>query len=148
MYERGFGSRGAGRGCRWTQARQAIIDIFKKKGGHLSAEDVFFQVKRLYPGVGIATVYRTLEFLHGQSMLNRFRFGEGSARYELKSDDKMAHHHHLICASCGLVIDYTDFLEREKELFTDLEKALSKKHDFKIDSHQVHFYGLCSTCRA
>ena len=84
MRRRGWCKRFLGEGFRWTMPRQSILDVFKKSGGHLSAEDVFFKVKNVYPGIGIATVYRTLEFLYQQSLLRRFRFGDGRARYELK----------------------------------------------------------------
>ncbi|HNS32813.1 MAG TPA: transcriptional repressor, partial [bacterium] len=56
------------------------------------------------------------------------------------------HHHHLVCTRCRKVVDYTSFLDEEKELVKKTEEALSKKHGFRIDSHIIHFYGICSEC--
>ncbi len=131
---------------RWTAARQAILDVFLNRGGHLTADDVFMEVKKRAPGVGLATVYRNLDFLSREGLVSRFQFSDGRAHYEL-NDDEREHHHHLICKSCGNVSDYSEFIHRELKLMKDLEKELSKKHDFNIDSHELHFYGVCGDCR-
>ncbi|MDP8212443.1 MAG: transcriptional repressor, partial [Candidatus Zapsychrus exili] len=78
----------------------------------------------------------------------KFDFGDGRARYELSEGPKGArHHHHLVCTSCGRVVDYTDFIDEEVELLNQTEKGLSKKYDFKITNHLIQFYGLCSECK-
>jgi Fur family ferric uptake transcriptional regulator len=133
-------------GLRLTLPRQAIMDILNKSNKHLSAEDIYFTVHKKYPGIGLTTIYRTLDLLLTMGVLYKFDFGDGKARYELIS--KMGeHHHHLICKRCGKIIDYDEFLEEEKGLVKKIENTLSKKHRFKIDSHQLHFYGLCSNCQ-
>ncbi|MBN2406314.1 MAG: transcriptional repressor [Elusimicrobia bacterium] len=143
--------RGHGHGRRfrkmgkWTVSRQAILDVFAKKSGHLTADDVYMCIRKNSPGMGIATVYRNLEFLREQGLLSKYNFGEGSAHYEL-NDDEREHHHHLICKSCGKVIDYSEFVDRELKLIKDTEKELSKKHKFDIESHELCFYGKCSSC--
>lgn len=131
---------------RWTVPRQAVLNVFTRNGGHLTAEDVFMRIKKRFPGIGMATVYRNLEFLRQQGLLNRFQFSVKSAYYEL-NDDEREHHHHLICTSCGKVTDYSEFVERELKLIKDLKKELSVKNNFEIKSHQLHFYGLCEKCR-
>ena len=52
-----------------------------------------------------------------------------------------------MCTGCGRVIDYTDFIDEERELLESVEKELSKKHNFKILAHLIQFYGLCDKCR-
>jgi len=131
---------------RWTVSRQAVLDTFLNHRGHLSADDVFVRVRRRQPGIGIATVYRNLEFLNREGLLSRLHFGQGKAYYEL-NDDEREHHHHLVCTECGGITDYTEFIERELKLIKDLEKELSRKHNFDINSHQLHFYGVCPKCR-
>jgi len=131
---------------RWTVPRQAILDVFMKNKGHLTAEEVFMHLKNNNPGIGMATVYRNLEFLCQQGLLNRFQFNSDRAHYEL-NDDERSHHHHIICKKCGLVKDYSVFIDRELKLMKDLEKELSKKHDFDIETHDLSFLGLCNKCR-
>jgi len=134
------------RGHRITVSRSAILDVLSKKRGHLTAEDVFFEVRKIQRGIGIATVYRTLDLLVQMGLVCKFDFGDGRAKYELISDKK-GHHHHLICKNCGCVIDYDSFLDEETGLVKKIEKELSQKHGFKIDAHQLDFYGLCKNCQ-
>ncbi len=140
-YRKKFGNK-----FRWTNPRQDVIDIFIETEKHLSADEVYIKLQKKASKIGIATVYRNLEFLTEQGILKRYQFGDGKARYELHEDDAAEHHHHLICENCGDIINYSKFVEREKKLIKDLEKELSDKFDFKIDTHQLHFYGKCKKC--
>ncbi|MBN2190294.1 MAG: transcriptional repressor [Candidatus Aureabacteria bacterium] len=143
--------QGRFRGCgyRVTAGREIILDALTKTDKHLSAEDIYLSVKKACPGIGLATVYRTLEILVEMGLVLKFDFGDGRARYELaESPDKRAnHHHHLICTSCKRVIDYTDFIEDEVELLRKTEKGLSAKYNFDIKNHVIQFYGICEKCR-
>jgi Fur family ferric uptake transcriptional regulator len=138
------------RGCgyRLTVPRQAILDVLSKTSKHLSAEDIYLSVHKVYPAIGLTTVYRTLELLVQTGMVFKFDFGDGRARYELSEGPRsIGHHHHLICNGCGRIIDYRDFIEEEIELLKKTEKGLSKKYNFKITNHLIQFYGLCGQCQ-
>ena len=137
------------RGCgyRVTVPRQAILDVLSKTSKHLSAEEVYMAVHKIYPNVGLTTVYRTLELLAQMGIVFRFDFGDRRARYELAMGPKgERHHHHLVCTDCGRVVDYTDFIDEEKELLTRTEVGLAKKYNFTISNHLIQFYGLCDKC--
>ncbi len=137
------------RGCgyRMTIPRQSILDLLSSSSKHLSAEDIYFSVHKTYPGIGLTTVYRTLELLVEIRLIHKFDFGDGRSRYELIEGPNKIHHHHLICTGCGKVIDYSDFIDEELKLVKQVENALSKRHNFKITAHQINFCGLCSKCR-
>ncbi|MCM8760937.1 MAG: transcriptional repressor [Candidatus Omnitrophica bacterium] len=139
------------RGCgyRITSGREAILGVLTGADKHLSAEDIFLKVHRLNPAIGLTTVYRTLEILVSLGLVSKFDFGDGRARYELaqKSDFSSQHHHHLICTKCNRVIDYTEFVDDEKEFLRRAEKGLSAKYKFDIKDHLIQFYGLCDKCR-
>lgn len=152
--------RGFGRGPHWwlnqfhdagfriTVPRQAILDLLSNTDKHLSAEDIYLEIHKKYPAVGLTTIYRTLEILVNMGLVFKFDFGDGRARYELtQGPGAIKHHHHLVCTNCGRVIDYTELVEREKELVDKTEKELSRKYNFNIDSHQIQFLGLCDKCR-
>ena len=138
------------RGCgyRLTIPREAILDVLSRTSRHLSAEDIFLAVHKVYPAIGLTTIYRTLELLVQMRLVFKFDFGDKRARYELAEGTKgIRHHHHLVCTKCGRIIDYTDFIDEEKELLGQTEKGLSKKFNFKITNHIIQFYGLCDKCK-
>ncbi|MBU1062296.1 MAG: transcriptional repressor [Candidatus Omnitrophica bacterium] len=142
--------RGRFRGCRYriTVPRQAILDLLSQTNEHLSAEDIYIKVHKSYPGIGLTTVYRTVELLVDIGLLFKFDFGDKRARYELAEGPKgERHHHHLVCTDCKRVVDYTDFIDEEKELLDKTEKGLSKKYNFKINGHLIQFFGLCNRCK-
>jgi Fur family ferric uptake transcriptional regulator len=135
--------------CRITVPRQTILDVLSKKEKHLSAEDVFLEVHKRYPDIGLTTVYRTLNLLTQIGLVLKFDFGDGKARYKLSSSPKKeGRHHHLVCTKCKRVIDYKDFIDEEEKLFKKTKKVLAKKYNFKITDHFVRFYGLCEECRS
>ena len=137
-----------GSGYRITVPREEILNVLSNTGEHLSAEEIYMKVHKTYPGLGLTTVYRTLELLEEMGIVIRIAAGDGRARYELAEGPKgRRHHHHLICTKCGKVIDYTDFIEDEKELIGKTEEGLSKKYKFKILNHEITFYGLCEACK-
>jgi len=65
-------------------------------------------------------------------------FGEGKYRYEFKTNH---HHHHLVCTSCGRVQDV------EANVVEKLENEIQKNKNFKVQSHSMEFFGLCSACQ-
>ena len=125
------------RGCgyRMTVPRQSILDVLSKTSKHLSAEDVYMAVHKIYPNVGLTTVYRTLELLVQMGLVFKFDFGDKRARYELTEGPKGArHHHHLICTACGRVVDYTFIVDGKLYAGQDIvpAKLNFKDVNFKI----------------
>ncbi len=137
------------RGLRVTLPRRVIIDELGNAGDYVSAEEVYMKIHEDHPGIGLATVYRTLTLLTQMGIVTKFEFGDGKARYELAElDNESKHHHVLVCEQCYNVIKYAEFSEDEKQSFDKLEKMLEKTFDFDIHKHVVHYYGLCASCRS
>lgn len=137
------------RGCgyRVTVPRQMVLEVLSRASGHLSAEEIYLEVHKVYPAIGLTTVYRTLDLLTKMGIVSKLDFGDGRARYELaERHGGKQHHHHLVCTGCGRVIDYRDFIDEEMDLLNRTEKGLSKKYNFKITGHSIQFYGLCDKC--
>lgn len=125
-----------------TPQRQIILQIFlDNQDKHLSAEDVHNIVRKQSNDIGLATVYRTLELLSELEVLQKMDFGDGRSRYEINETSTPHHHHHLICLSCGKVIEFED------DLLETLESTIAKNSNFTIIDHQVKFYGYCQECR-
>jgi Fur family ferric uptake transcriptional regulator len=132
---------------RWTLPREVILNLLSRSSKHMSAKELYASLYPLYPGIGLTTVYRTLELLFRLGFVQKLTSGDGQSRYELKSGDKKDHHHHIICTKCGKIIDYRDFVQEELELVKKTEETLSKKHNFLILDHNIEFLGLCKDCR-
>jgi Fur family ferric uptake transcriptional regulator len=129
------------KGYKLTPQRRATVDvIIQNKGKHMSAEEVFLEVKKLCPEVGLATVYRTMLLLEELQILQKHNFDDGRNRYELNHPDEEHHHHHLICIKCGKVY------EVEEDLLDILESKIQEKYHFHIEDHKVQFTGCCVNC--
>ena len=132
-------------GYKMTPQRKEILQIFVDHSDyhHMSAEDVYGILREKKSEIGLATVYRALELLSELGILVKMEFGDGCARYELRTaNPNIHHHHHLICLKCKKVIEF------EEDLLDELEADIAKKSDFQILNHEVKFFGYCSECRA
>jgi Fur family transcriptional regulator, ferric uptake regulator len=128
-------------GFKLTPQREATVRVLlENEQDHLSAEEVFMLVKDKAPEIGLATVYRTLELLSEMHVLEKMNFGDGVARYDLRSDSSHHHHHHLICVQCGSVKEIME------DWLTPLEEKLLLEFDFKVLDHRLDFQGVCSNC--
>ncbi|MGB9005436.1 MAG: transcriptional repressor [Candidatus Aminicenantales bacterium] len=133
--------------ARWTVPREVILNLLSRSSRHMSAKEIYAALYSMYPGIGLTTVYRTLELLYRLGFVQKVASGDGQGRYELRSEDKKDHHHHLICTKCGKIIDYRDFVQEELELVKKTEETLAKKHNYLIQDHNIEFLGLCEKCR-
>mgnify|MGYP000861183263 FL=1 len=125
---------------RLTDQRRAILDVMlKNPGKHLSAEEVFEKARKKSPGIGIATVYRTLEKFTEIGVLYKSVFESGKFRYEIYNSE-IHHHHHIICLNCGKITEVQD------DLLNDLERRIEMQ-GFKIIDHELKFYGYCPNCK-
>jgi Fur family ferric uptake transcriptional regulator len=132
---------------RWTGPREAILQLLSRTTKHMSAKEIYATLHKFYPGIGLTTVYRTLDLLARMGLIHKFSIGDGHNRYEFISDDTSKHHHHLICTHCGKIINYSEFLDEELALVKKTEKRLAKKYNFRIEDHNIEFLGFCEDCQ-
>ena len=128
------------KGLKYTEQREIVLNILLRATNHLTAEEVYNEIKKEYPtsNIGIATVYRALSFLEEVDLITSITFGTDGKKYETNSK---SHHDHLICTNCGKIIEFMD---------DDIEKRqekIAKKNNFKIVSHSMQLYGICETCQ-
>lgn len=129
----------ADKGLKSTSQRDKILKIFIDAEQHLSAEELYVRVKKAHPGIGYATVYRTLKLFAEAGLAQERRFEDGFTRYEHTSAN--THHDHLICTRCGTIIEF------ENERIEELQQDVARKNKFKVQSHKLELYGLCSGCQ-
>lgn len=128
-------------GYKLTTQRLAILDAIEEhEGKHLNPEEIYEIVKKAYPDIGLATVYRTLLLLERLELVYKHDFDDGCSRYEMNRSDENHGHHHLICTKCGTVD------EVEGDLLESAEHQILKNNRFLVRDHRVKFYGLCENC--
>lgn len=124
---------------RITPQRKAILQVLEdNRGKHLSAEQIYLKVRKKRANIGMATVYRTLDALDNLGILHKTSFDEGLYRYEFCTEDR--HHHHLICLTCGNIV------EIEEDLLQYLKQKVEDK-GFKVEDHNLVIYGVCQNCQ-
>ena len=127
------------KGMKYTEQRAIILEILFQIDDHLNAEEIHRIVKDKYPehNIGIATVYRTLNFLEEADLISSISFGTEGKKYE---GNQKKHHDHLICTNCGSIVEFVDNeIETRQEL-------IAKQNNFKITGHTMQLFGLCSQC--
>jgi Fur family ferric uptake transcriptional regulator len=122
-----------------TRERAALFDEIFSTHRHFDAEDLVIRMRERGTKISRATIYRTLEILHECGLVGRVRLNEEKYRYErLKRGE---HHDHLVCTSCGKVIEFVDRAIEKRQI------AVCRAHDFAATSHSHQIWGRCSSCR-
>jgi Fur family transcriptional regulator, ferric uptake regulator len=120
-------------------ARRAVIECLGREACAVSAQEIEDELRGAGPGVGRASIYRTLDQLEQLGLVHRLDLGTGVATYE-PAGPSGEHHHHLLCDRCGRVFPFHDAnLERT---ITDL----ARRSDFDVSAHDVTLHGLCPRC--
>jgi len=128
----------ATQGLKNTRQRKAIVDVFFSADRHYTVDDLLEDVTREYPHISYTTVYRTLKLLVRCGLANERHFGDGMARYEPALAGE--HHDHLICISCGKIIEFHD------DSIEVLQQEVARKHGFQMLNHRHEIYGRCNEC--
>jgi Fur family ferric uptake transcriptional regulator len=125
-------------GLKATLPRLRILSILEQRiDEHLSAEDVYKALIEVGEDVGLATVYRVLTQFESAGLVIRHNFEGGRSVFELDSGQ---HHDHLVCLSCGAVVEFVDATIEQRQ------QDIAKEHDFRIMEHSLVIYGHCATC--
>ena len=125
-------------GHRLTGQRELLLQLIQDSGGHLDAHELFRLASERNPRLSLSTVYRTMNLLRDLGLVDEVHLGEDHHHYELKPK---AQHCHLICVSCGAVV------EIGFELVDQLRQTVAAQHDFEITEARVDLVGLCARCR-
>lgn len=125
-------------GYRLTPQRLMVLEVVKGSGRHLTAEDVHAAVQAQHPFVNIATVYRTLQWLHEVGLVAPIAVGTAPLRYQYMGDDV---HHHLICVVCGHEQEIGD------GVLDALKRDLQERYGFAAQLNHLGLLGRCAACQ-
>ncbi len=124
-------------GHKITPQRLAIVKILAKSQGHPSVEDIYDRIKRDFPTMSLATVYRNIVLIKSIGEVLELGFPDGSNRYDGNTPTP---HPHVICVKCKKIVDPNiDSLD-------EIKNEVASVTDFKILNHRLDFFGICSHC--
>jgi len=136
--KKNFNAFAAKQGLRSTRQRDIILDVFLATHEHLSVEELYLKVRASHPGIGQATVYRTLKLFVEAGLAREMALPDGQTRYEHQLAGE--HHDHLICTCCNTIVEFED------ETIERLQKEIAKRHGFVLTNHKMQLCGVCPSC--
>ena len=119
-----------------TRSQNRILALLTALSRPLSAQDVYLEFRKRNQGMGLATIYRSLESLKREGLVQMRTLSTGEGVYSCVQDDR----HHLTCVECG------ESLPIQECPVHALEERLEQSHHFKIYYHTLEFFGLCQQC--
>ena len=125
-------------GQRYTDQRAAVYRFLLGTDAHPTADDVFTSVRHEIPDISLATVYKSLETLVGCGLAIKLTYGDGSARYDGRTDP----HHHARCLRCESVVDLPGHLDTSA-----LSSQLRPVDGFAVEGYRVELGGYCRSCQ-
>jgi Fur family transcriptional regulator, ferric uptake regulator len=127
---------------RYTSGRRAVVDVLAGATDPLTIP----QILQRHGGLAQSSAYRNLAVLEEAGVVHRIVTTDDHARFELAEELTGVHHHHLVCASCGTVLDVSLPPAVDRELDRALRRA-AQERSFDADHHRVDLIGTCATCR-
>ncbi|MEU3275020.1 Fur family transcriptional regulator [Saccharomonospora sp. NPDC006951] len=126
-------------GRRATKQRAAVVELLAEVDDFRSAQELYDQLRQRGEGIGLTTVYRTLQSLSEAGEIDVLRTGSGEALYRRCSDH---HHHHLVCRHCGFTV------EVEGPAVERWAEKIAAGNGFSDITHTVEIVGTCESCAA
>lgn len=126
-------------GVRLTEPRRAVARLIAEQRGHFTAGELVERAARSAVPVGRATVFRALELFADLNLVERLDLPDGGHAY-VACD--AAHHHHVVCSSCGRSVDVED------SGIGEVVARIARRTGYNVASHRLELFGLCPECAA
>ena len=125
-------------GYRLTGPRRKLAALIAARDGHFTAEELLGKSRRGRHGVGRATIFRSLDVLADLGVVERLDLPSGEHAFVACEP---AHHHHVVCSSCGRSSGVGDHgLE-------SVAAAIGRETGYRVDTHRLELFGLCPSCQ-
>ena len=123
---------------KYSKQREIVLDILRKSYAHPTAEEIFSEAREIDSNISLGTVYRNLEILTEDQIIEKIPTSAGKDRYDLKKSK----HHHAICDKCGKVIDFNCNIDMKK-----LQKEINTQVGFTLNQDEIRIIGICENCK-
>ncbi len=121
-----------------TRQKQLILTILKEADRPMSINEVYSQVVLSLPTIAKSTIYRNIDSLLNQNLIDKYHFNDNEVFYRIKSNTH-EHKHVVICDDCKKVFDLPSCPIHA------LEDAMEEE-GFIIKEHQIQISGICKAC--
>lgn len=125
------------RSRRPTRQRIAIESDLEEFEEFRTAQEIHASLHATGDKIGLATVYRTLQAMVEEDIVDQLRRDDGEQIFRRCST---GHHHHLVCRDCGRTVEVEG---PAVERWTD---RVAAEHGFTHVSHTLELFGLCAPC--
>lgn len=119
-----------------TRQRRAIRSVFAEADGPLGPQEVLDRAQQNVPGIGLATVYRTIKLMLEDQELSAVDLPGEPARYE-PFDRSQHHHHYFKCDNCGRVYEIQGCVSDPSSIAPE---------GYRVSRHEIVLYGVCASC--
>jgi len=124
------------KGYKATPQRIAICRFATNSREHPTAGRIYKEVRKRYPTVSLATVYKTIDILKKQHLVQELALPHGETRF----DSNTKAHLNLVCVKCGGVFDY------DSTAIKDAVEEAAEAARFNVTDHSLALYGRCHQC--
>ncbi len=125
------------KGLKFTPQRESIFKEIISTRGHFEIEDMVHKIRKKNIPVSRATVYRTLNIMKELGFVEEVIKINNKTIYEISVKE---HHDHLICTSCGKIIEF------HSEDIEEIQDKICSEHKFHPKFHRLEIFGLCDKC--
>ncbi|GEM01057.1 Fur family transcriptional regulator, peroxide stress response regulator [Halolactibacillus halophilus] len=124
-------------GVRITPQRHAVLEYLIEKETHPTADDIYKALEEKFPNMSVATVYNNLRVFKDIGLVKELTYGDVSSRFDYNTTK----HYHVICESCGKIVDF------HYPSLDEVEALAETVTGFEVSHHRLEIYGTCPDCK-
>jgi len=132
----------AARGIRLTRQRRVVLQVMDNAEQHLDVDQIFERAKRIDPGVHLVTVYRTIELLKKEGLIDELDLLHLRGDRHYYETHGPRDHIHVACLKCGKVREF------ESRLYEQLKSQIERDFGMKVTISRTEVGGYCAECLA
>lgn len=124
-------------GIRITPQRHAVLEFLLNAETHPTADDIYKALEGKFPNMSVATVYNNLRVFREIGLVRELTYGDSSSRFDCNTSK----HYHIICESCGKIVDF------HYPSLDEVESLAEQITGFDVSHHRMEVYGVCQECK-
>lgn len=122
---------------KFSKQRDIVLEILKKSYSHPTANEIFVEAREVDKNISLGTVYRNLDLLCEDGIIEKISTTQGIDRYDFKKSE----HSHAICEKCGKVFDFVTTANINK-----IKKEVQNQTELSVNLNEIRLTGTCKEC--